>query len=136
MHSYTIPSPSFRAPCDKRFTFSFSLLWPPPPSDFASSRRNEKHSKLHKHKGTSDDKAATDQPSKPTEGEQEAKKAGVDAKEDAEKKWDNPFLPTPGGDNLKLVDKETALRLTEDAHRVCPYSNATRGNIEVKLAVV
>ncbi len=34
------------------------------------------------------------------------------------------------------VDDATAQRLTEGAHEVCPYSNATRGNIEVTLAVV
>jgi osmotically inducible protein OsmC len=38
--------------------------------------------------------------------------------------------------SIPNLDKETAQRLTEDAHKVCPYSNATRGNIEVKLAVV
>jgi lipoyl-dependent peroxiredoxin len=38
--------------------------------------------------------------------------------------------------HIPNLDKETAQRLTEDAHKVCPYSNATRGNIEVKLAVV
>jgi osmotically inducible protein OsmC len=34
------------------------------------------------------------------------------------------------------LDKATALALTEEAHKVCPYSNATRGNIEVALSVV
>ncbi|MGR6899292.1 organic hydroperoxide resistance protein [Rummeliibacillus sp. G93] len=34
------------------------------------------------------------------------------------------------------VDKETAQKLVEAAHQVCPYSNATRGNIEVTLKVV
>jgi Ohr subfamily peroxiredoxin len=38
--------------------------------------------------------------------------------------------------SIPNLDRETALRVTEDAHKVCPYSNATRGNIEVKLAVV
>ena len=38
--------------------------------------------------------------------------------------------------HIPTLDRETALRLTEDAHKACPYSNATRGNIEVKLAVV
>jgi lipoyl-dependent peroxiredoxin len=33
------------------------------------------------------------------------------------------------------VDADTAHQLAEDAHQVCPYSNATRGNIEVKLGV-
>jgi len=31
------------------------------------------------------------------------------------------------------VDAATAAALTEAAHRVCPYSSATRGNIEVTL---
>jgi Ohr subfamily peroxiredoxin len=31
------------------------------------------------------------------------------------------------------VDQETADRLVEQAHQVCPYSNATRGNIDVTV---
>jgi organic hydroperoxide reductase OsmC/OhrA len=31
------------------------------------------------------------------------------------------------------VDDETAAKLVESAHRTCPYSRATRGNIEVEL---
>jgi Ohr subfamily peroxiredoxin len=34
------------------------------------------------------------------------------------------------------VDAATAQALIEGAHEVCPYSNATRGNIEVKLTTV
>ena len=34
------------------------------------------------------------------------------------------------------LDRETAQRLVDKAHQVCPYSNATRGNIEVKLTIV
>ncbi len=34
------------------------------------------------------------------------------------------------------VDKARAEELVEAAHQVCPYSNATRGNIEVALTVV
>jgi osmotically inducible protein OsmC len=37
--------------------------------------------------------------------------------------------------HLPGVDRDTALRLTEAAHQVCPYSNATRGNVEVTLTV-
>lgn len=33
------------------------------------------------------------------------------------------------------VDEATAQRLVEEAHQVCPYSNATRGNIPVELSV-
>ena len=34
------------------------------------------------------------------------------------------------------LDHDTALALVEKAHQVCPYSNATRGNVEVTLTVV
>ena len=34
------------------------------------------------------------------------------------------------------MDKAAAQKLVEAAHQVCPYSNATRGNIEVALDVV
>ena len=34
------------------------------------------------------------------------------------------------------VDDETAQQVVERAHEVCPYSNATRGNIDVTLKVV
>jgi osmotically inducible protein OsmC len=36
---------------------------------------------------------------------------------------------------LPNVDDATALRLAEKAHEVCPYSNATRGNVDVDLVV-
>ena len=36
---------------------------------------------------------------------------------------------------LPNVDHATALRLAEKAHDVCPYSNATRGNVDVDLVV-
>jgi len=49
----------------------------------------------------------------------------------------------PGGFGLEVelnvslpgLDQTTAEQLTEAAHKVCPYSNATRGNIEVRLNV-
>ena len=37
--------------------------------------------------------------------------------------------------NIPGVSIEEAQSLIEKAHQVCPYSNATRGNIEVKLTV-
>jgi osmotically inducible protein OsmC len=36
---------------------------------------------------------------------------------------------------LTGVDEATAQSLIEAAHQVCPYSNATRGNIDVTLTV-
>jgi Ohr subfamily peroxiredoxin len=49
----------------------------------------------------------------------------------------------PGGFGLEVelsvslpgLDQATAEQLTEAAHKVCPYSNATRGNIDVRLNV-
>jgi lipoyl-dependent peroxiredoxin len=53
------------------------------------------------------------------------------------------LLPTgDGGFKLAVVldvllpsmsDEETAAQLVRDAHQVCPYSNATRGNVDVEL---
>lgn len=37
--------------------------------------------------------------------------------------------------NIPATTMEQAQALMEKAHQVCPYSNATRGNIEVKLTV-
>ena len=33
------------------------------------------------------------------------------------------------------LDEEQALNLMRAAHEVCPYSNATRGNVDVRLSV-
>jgi Ohr subfamily peroxiredoxin len=38
--------------------------------------------------------------------------------------------------SLPGLDRAEAQALVEEAHRVCPYSNATRGNIDVKLVLV
>jgi len=37
--------------------------------------------------------------------------------------------------DLPAVARETAEQIVEQAHQVCPYSNATRGNIDVTLTV-
>lgn len=37
--------------------------------------------------------------------------------------------------NIPGVTLEQAQKLIESAHQICPYSNATRGNIQVKLTV-
>jgi Ohr subfamily peroxiredoxin len=34
---------------------------------------------------------------------------------------------------LQVEDAERAMRIVAAAHKVCPYSNATRGNVEVQL---
>jgi osmotically inducible protein OsmC len=37
--------------------------------------------------------------------------------------------------DLPSVPRDTAEQLVEQAHQVCPYSNATRGNVDVALSV-
>jgi len=37
--------------------------------------------------------------------------------------------------SLPALDKESAERMVAQAHQVCPYSNATRGNMQVTLSV-
>ncbi|WP_428033652.1 organic hydroperoxide resistance protein [Amphritea sp.] len=37
--------------------------------------------------------------------------------------------------DLGDMDKEQARAIVDAAHQVCPYSNATRGNIDVELAL-
>jgi osmotically inducible protein OsmC len=38
--------------------------------------------------------------------------------------------------SLPGIDRETAQRVVDAAHQVCPYSKATRGNIEVAINLV
>ncbi|MCY1548182.1 Organic hydroperoxide resistance protein OhrB [compost metagenome] len=51
-------------------------------------------------------------------------------------------LPTGFGIEVELkislpgLDKQVARDLVDKAHIVCPYSNATRGNINVTLTLV
>jgi Ohr subfamily peroxiredoxin len=52
--------------------------------------------------------------------------------------------PTPGAYgiaarlNISLpgMDRAAAQALVDAAHKVCPYSNATRGNIDVKITLI
>ncbi|GAA5703060.1 organic hydroperoxide resistance protein [Streptomyces avermitilis] len=37
--------------------------------------------------------------------------------------------------SLPVVDQDLATKLVDAAHEVCPYSNATRGNIEVTIVL-
>ena len=38
--------------------------------------------------------------------------------------------------SLPGLDEDSKKKLVDAAHQVCPYSNATRGNIDVELAIV
>ena len=71
-----------------------------------------------------------------------AKKHGVDGQ--AAKVTAEVTLNTDGGFSLAVelkvsipgADKAKVQALVEEAHTVCPYSKATKGNIPVKLTVV
>ncbi|MBS0529480.1 MAG: organic hydroperoxide resistance protein [Proteobacteria bacterium] len=71
-----------------------------------------------------------------------AKKHGVDGQ--AAKVTCEVTLSTDGGFSLSAelkvsipgADKDKVQALVEEAHTVCPYSKATKGNMQVKLTVV
>jgi lipoyl-dependent peroxiredoxin len=46
------------------------------------------------------------------------------------------FLRARFNVSLPGMDRETAQALVDDAHLTCPYSKATRGNIDVAFSVV
>jgi osmotically inducible protein OsmC len=73
-----------------------------------------------------------------------AGKSGVSIPPDAKVAASVGIGPIPTGFAIKVdldvslpgVDRATAERLVQEAHIVCPYSNATRNNVEVTLKVV
>ena len=72
-----------------------------------------------------------------------ARKAGVKISDDATVAADVGIGPIPTGFALKVeltvtlpgIDRSSAQKLVEDAHIVCPYSNATRNNVAVTINV-
>ena len=56
---------------------------------------------------------------------------GIGPRSEAGSGW----MLTSGG-AARPVPRAEAEALVEKAHQVCPYSNATRGNVDVKLSVV
>ena len=71
-----------------------------------------------------------------------AKKYGLDGQ--AARVTCEVTLSTDGGFNLSAelkvsipgADKDKVQALVEEAHTVCPYSRATKGNMQVKLTVI
>ena len=69
------------------------------------------------------------------------KKVAVPADASIDASVDIGPIPAGFGIAAKLVvhlpglDRAVAQDLVDAAHRVCPYSNATRGNIEVELTL-
>ena len=73
-----------------------------------------------------------------------AKGMGVTVPNDARVDAAVSIGPIPGGFGLAVelkvsmpgLDKATVQKLADEAHaKVCPYSNATRGNVDVKVTV-
>lgn len=60
----------------------------------------------------------------------------VDAEVDLCIEDDAYFLQARLNVSIPNIDKETVRLLTEEAHRTCPYSKATRGNINVKISIL
>lgn len=46
------------------------------------------------------------------------------------------FLQARLNVSIPGVDRDTAQAVVDEAHQICPYSKATRGNINVKLRVI
>lgn len=62
--------------------------------------------------------------------------ATVDAEVDLVKSGHDFFLAARLNVNLPGIDGETARQLADAAHQICPYSKATRGNIDVEIHIV
>ncbi|CAH2901361.1 MULTISPECIES: organic hydroperoxide resistance protein [Paraburkholderia] len=60
----------------------------------------------------------------------------VDAEIDLAMNDSGYFLQARLNVSLPGIDRETAQALTDAAHQTCPYSKATRGNIDVVIAIV
>jgi Ohr subfamily peroxiredoxin len=62
--------------------------------------------------------------------------AYIDAEVDLVMTGDEFSLQARLNINLPGIDHETALLLAEEGHKTCPYSKATRGNIDVVINVL
>jgi osmotically inducible protein OsmC len=60
----------------------------------------------------------------------------VDAEVDLGKTGDSYFLGARLNVSLPGVERDTAQWLVDTAHETCPYSKATRGNIDVAINLV
>ncbi|MDR6204849.1 organic hydroperoxide resistance protein [Paraburkholderia graminis] len=60
----------------------------------------------------------------------------VDAEIDLAMNNSGYFLRARLNVSLPGIERETAQKLTDMAHQTCPYSKATRGNIDVVITVV
>jgi len=62
--------------------------------------------------------------------------AAIDAEVDLCQSGDEYFIQARLNVSLPGMDRATAQALVDASHQICPYSKATRGNIEVAIRVV
>ncbi|WP_316933282.1 OsmC family protein [Pedobacter lusitanus] len=62
--------------------------------------------------------------------------AAIDTEIDLGTAGDGYFLQARLQVSLPGLETEVALALTEAAHQTCPYSKATRGNIDVVISLL
>jgi len=60
----------------------------------------------------------------------------IDAEVDLNLADDGYFLSARLNVSLPGIEREAALALVDEAHQICPYSKATRGNIDVAINLV
>jgi lipoyl-dependent peroxiredoxin len=60
----------------------------------------------------------------------------IDAEVDLSSSNDGDFLSTRLNVHLPGVVRDVAEALVDEAHKICPYSKATRGNIDVSIRLV
>jgi len=61
---------------------------------------------------------------------------GIDAEVDLVRAADGDFFRTRLNVSLPGLDRRVAESLVDEAHQTCPYSKATRGNIEVAISLI
>lgn len=60
----------------------------------------------------------------------------IDAEVDLAMSDDGYFLKTRLNISLPGLDRQLAKTIVDAAHEICPYSKATRGNVEVTLVLI
>jgi lipoyl-dependent peroxiredoxin len=63
-------------------------------------------------------------------------KMAINAEVDLNRAGEGYFLGARLNVSLPGIDRATTQALIEEAHAICPYSKATRGNIEVVIKVI
>jgi Ohr subfamily peroxiredoxin len=60
----------------------------------------------------------------------------IDAEVDLHQKGGGYFLSARFNVSLPGLARDVAQALIDEAHKVCPYSKATRGNIDVSIRLI